>query len=45
MKQLTKFDCPICGLLCETQNDLRVHLNVSHRKSNIIDSYLDAVGE
>lgn len=45
MKQLTLFDCPLCGAHCETQNSLRVHLHVSHPKSLIIDAYLDVVGE
>lgn len=45
MKQLTTFDCPICELRCETRNSLRSHLHVSHRKSRIIDAYLDVIGE
>ncbi len=45
MKQLTKFDCPLCEHRCKTQNELRIHLHVAHRKSLIIDAYLDAVGE
>lgn len=44
MKQLTVFECPLCGRDCETQNGLRSHLHVSHRKSLLIDAYLEAVG-
>lgn len=45
MKQLTKFDCPLCAKACKTQNHLRCHLEENHRKSQIIDAYLDEVGE
>ncbi|MDX1747704.1 MAG: hypothetical protein R3324_17350 [Halobacteriales archaeon] len=45
MRRLTVFDCPICGEDCDSQNGLRVHLHANHLKSEIIDGYLDAVGE
>jgi hypothetical protein len=45
MRRLTVFDCPLCGLGCDDQNGLRVHLHGSHLKSEIVDGYLDAVGE
>ena len=45
MMPLTVSDCPLCGSDCEDRNGLRVHLHASHLKSEIIDVYLDAVGE
>lgn len=45
MRRITVFDCPLCGHDCETQNGLRVHLHGGHLKSEIIDGYLEAVGE
>ena len=45
MRRLTAFDCPLCGFDCEDRNGLRVHLHGGHLKSELIDVYLDAVGE
>jgi hypothetical protein len=45
MRRLTAFDCPLCGVDCEDQNGLRVHLHGGHLKSELIDVYLNAVGE
>ncbi len=45
MEQIARYDCPICGVNLETRNRLRSHLHVSHRKSLIIDAYLDAIDE
>ena len=45
MRRLTLTDCPLCGFDCEDRNGLRVHLHGSHLKSELIDVYLDAVGE
>jgi hypothetical protein len=45
MKRPTVSDCPLCGRDCEDRNGLRVHLHGSHRKSELIDVYLESVGE
>ena len=35
--------CPLCGRECPDHSDLRVHLNVDHRKSEVADTLLAAV--
>ncbi|MEF8843355.1 MAG: hypothetical protein V5A62_17305 [Haloarculaceae archaeon] len=45
MKRSTVSDCPLCGRDCEDRNGLRVHLHGSHLNSELIDVYLEAVGD
>lgn len=38
----TVWACPLCDHDCEHRNHLREHLHEHHRKSAIIDLFLDA---
>ena len=33
--------CPLCGETYDERTDLRVHLEVEHRKSEIVSSFVD----
>lgn len=35
--------CPLCERGCKSYDHIREHLHVNHRKSEIIDSYLEGV--
>ncbi|AGB38626.1 hypothetical protein [Natronococcus occultus] len=42
---MTDYDCPLCSEEYEGRTELRVHLEVKHRKSEIVSSFIDsAVG-
>lgn len=36
-------DCPICGEPYDDRTDLRVHLEVNHRKSEIVTEFIGAL--
>lgn len=36
-------ECPICEHRCKSRNHVRQHLHTSHRKSELIDTYLNAI--
>jgi hypothetical protein len=38
-------ECPLCGEECSDRSDLRVHLNVDHRKSEVADTLISAFEE
>lgn len=40
----TACDCPLCPHECDGRNHLRDHLRKRHRKSEVIDAYLDCAG-
>lgn len=35
--------CPLCERGCKSYDHVREHLHVRHRKSELIDAYLDEV--
>ena len=37
--------CPICGTVPEREDDLRVHLHVDHRKSDLVEILTGDVSE
>ncbi|GAB3322203.1 MULTISPECIES: hypothetical protein [Haloplanus] len=34
-------DCPLCPRALSARTELRIHLMVDHRKSTVIDEYVD----
>lgn len=38
-------DCPLCARAVEGRTELRIHLMVEHRKSTVIDEYVDRLGQ
>jgi hypothetical protein len=36
--------CPLCARAVDCHTELRVHLMVDHRKSAVIDEYVDRLG-
>lgn len=36
--------CPLCARSVDCRTELRVHLMVEHRKSTVIDEYVDRLG-
>ena len=34
-------DCPLCPRTVENYTELRIHLMVEHRKSTVIEEYVD----
>jgi hypothetical protein len=36
--------CPLCTRIVDCHTELRVHLMVDHRKSAVIDEYVDRLG-
>ncbi|WP_181861724.1 hypothetical protein [Haloplanus salinus] len=41
MKEYAKGNCPLCARPLDCRTELRVHLMVEHRKSTVIDEYVD----
>jgi hypothetical protein len=37
--------CPLCTRAVEGRTELRIHLMVDHRKSTVIDEYVDRLGQ
>jgi len=38
-------DCPLCAREVEERTELRIHLMVDHRKSAVIDEYVERLGQ
>jgi|GEM_PF-3028337 len=45
MNNTKEADCPLCTRAIEGQTELRIHLMVEHRKSAVIDEYVDRLGQ
>jgi hypothetical protein len=41
MKKAGRKDCPLCARAVDCRTELRIHLMVEHRKSALIDEYVD----
>ena len=41
MKETGEEDCPLCARAVDCRTELRIHLMVEHRKSALIDEYVD----
>lgn len=39
---MTSYNCPLCSETYEERTDLRVHLEVEHRKSEVVASLVDS---
>ncbi|MDG5819383.1 hypothetical protein [Natronococcus sp. A-GB7] len=39
---MTDYDCPLCSNDYEERTDLRIHLEVNHRKSAIVSELIEA---
>lgn len=39
---MTDYDCPLCSNGYEDRTDLRIHLEVNHRKSAIVSQLIEA---
>ncbi|WP_394740331.1 hypothetical protein [Natronococcus roseus] len=39
---MTDYDCPLCSNGYEERTDLRIHLEVNHRKSAIVSQFVEA---
>ncbi|RMB25625.1 hypothetical protein [Haloplanus aerogenes] len=37
--------CPLCARAVEGRTELRIHLMVEHRKSTVIDEYVERLGQ
>ena len=37
--------CPLCARAIDCRTELRIHLMVEHRKSAVIDEYVDRLAE
>jgi len=45
MKNRRGADCPLCARAVEGRTELRIHLMVEHRKSAVIDEYVERLGQ
>lgn len=43
MKERGETGCPLCAKAVDGRTELRIHLMVDHRKSAVIDEYVDRV--
>jgi hypothetical protein len=41
MEEYEHTDCPLCSRTVENSTELRIHLMVEHRKSTVIEEYVD----
>ena len=41
MKESGGENCPLCARALDCRTELRIHLMVEHRKSTVIDEYVD----
>jgi len=41
MKKSRGEHCPLCARTVDCRTELRIHLMVEHRKSTVIDEYVD----
>ncbi|ELY56566.1 hypothetical protein [Natronococcus jeotgali] len=41
---MTEYDCPLCSNDYERRRELRVHLEVKHRKSEIVSHLVESTG-
>lgn len=41
MKNRDRVDCPLCPRPVSDREELRLHLQVDHRKSAVVDEYVD----
>jgi len=41
MNNRRREDCPLCARAVADRTELRIHLMVEHRKSTVIDEYVD----
>jgi hypothetical protein len=39
---MTDYDCPLCSNGYEDRTDLRIHLEVNHRKSMVVSKLVEA---
>jgi hypothetical protein len=44
MNDTTRLDCPLCSKATSGHEELRLHLQVDHRKSAVVDEYVDRLG-
>lgn len=45
MNKSNNTGCPLCTRDMEGRTELRTHLMVEHRKSTVIDEYVDRLGQ
>ena len=43
MHHLERTDCPLCPRTVENRTELRIHLMVDHRKSAVIEEYVETL--
>lgn len=41
MYDTARIDCPLCSTTMTGREQLRLHLQVDHRKSDVVDEYVD----